>query len=89
MCDPGPNPEQTTERREARKLLDEILDEMDDDPREVFVLFELEATPRAEIAALLDVPEGTCASRLRRAREQFEASAKRMRARETFSRRQP
>jgi RNA polymerase sigma-70 factor (ECF subfamily) len=52
--------------------------------RSVFVLFELEELTVPEIAAMLDLPIGTVASRLRRGRELFRAAATRMRARATF-----
>jgi RNA polymerase sigma-70 factor (ECF subfamily) len=47
------------------------LQQLPQDSRTVFILFELEALSSPEIAALIDVPLGTVASRLRRAREQF------------------
>ena len=45
---------------------------MPDDLRVVFVLYELEEMSTPEIAALLEIPPGTAASRLRRAREAFD-----------------
>jgi RNA polymerase sigma-70 factor (ECF subfamily) len=42
------------------------------------VLFELEGFSSIEIAKLLEIPVGTVASRLRRAREQFRAGAGRI-----------
>ena len=63
-------------RKEARAVLDQILSEMTPDLRAAFVLYELEEMTMVEIAALTDVPIGTVASRLRRAREQFQAAAK-------------
>ena len=62
----------------ARSELDQILDAMPLDLRAVFVLFELEQTTMAEIATLLDLPTGTVASRLRRAREAFYAGVGRL-----------
>lgn len=79
--DSTPGPDELTDRKRARALLDEALDGLEDDVRQVFVLFELDGMPLAEIATLLEIPSGTCASRLRRAREQFEAAVKRIRAR--------
>lgn len=38
---------------------------------EAFVLYEIEGLSSPEIAALLEIPLGSVASRLRRAREQF------------------
>jgi RNA polymerase sigma-70 factor (ECF subfamily) len=53
------------------------------DLRAVFVLYELEQLTSAEIAELLQIPPGTVASRLRRARESFESCVARLRARRT------
>jgi RNA polymerase sigma-70 factor (ECF subfamily) len=61
-----------------------ILDAMKDEQRAVFVLYELEELTVPEIASLLEVPVGTATSRLRAAREEFEASLRRLRAREQF-----
>jgi RNA polymerase sigma-70 factor (ECF subfamily) len=69
--DNAPSPEDAVDLRRARMWLDAILDEMSLDLRAVFVLFELDQVTMAEIAALLDLPPGTVASRLRRARCQF------------------
>jgi RNA polymerase sigma-70 factor (ECF subfamily) len=79
--DPGLGPDETLDRRDARALLDEVLDAMDLDARAVFVLFELEELSTSEIAETLRIPAGTVSSRLRRAREDFQAIAKRLRAR--------
>ena len=79
-ADPHPDPEEAASTREARKLLDQVLDGLDEDLREVFVLFELEGQTTAEIAAILGTPMGTVASRLRRAREEFRTEARRLQA---------
>jgi RNA polymerase sigma-70 factor (ECF subfamily) len=68
-------------RSEARVLLDAILAEMPVSLRSVFVLFELEQLGSLEIAELLGLPRGTVASRLRRAREDFEKRVKRLESR--------
>jgi RNA polymerase sigma-70 factor (ECF subfamily) len=78
--DPSPRPDDLTEQRRFRQLLDAALDRMPMELRAVFVLFELEELPGAEIARLLEIPRGTVASRLRRAREQFRKEARRLRA---------
>ena len=80
--DPVPSPDELTERRRARDLLDEILEGMPLDLRTAFVLFELEELSIAEISAIAGIPTGTVSSRLRRARELFRAAAKRARARD-------
>ena len=64
--------------RSAINLLDRILARIDPTLVEVFVLFELEEMSSPEIAKLLEIPVGTIASRLRRAREAFRAVADRM-----------
>jgi RNA polymerase sigma-70 factor (ECF subfamily) len=60
--------------------LERILESMDEDTRTVFVLFELEGMTMAAIAKLVGVPMGTVASRLRRAREDFQREARRVRS---------
>jgi RNA polymerase sigma-70 factor, ECF subfamily len=82
--DTAPNPEQIAEQKRARALLDEVLDSLPMDLRAVFVLFELEELPSAEIAEVLALPIGTVASRLRRAREEFQRIIARMKARDAF-----
>lgn len=71
-----PNPEELTQRLEARALLDRVLDGMPEDLRAVFVLFELEELSIDQTASLLLLPRGTVATRLRRAREVFHEQAK-------------
>lgn len=79
--DQAPLPDELVERRRARALLDKVLDEMEDDLRAVLVMFELEGLSSPEIAELMNIPVGTVASRLRRAREDFEARVARIAAR--------
>lgn len=64
-------PEQLTDQKRARQMLDRVLDQMDADLRTVFVLYEFEELNMAEIANALRIPQGTVASRLRRARADF------------------
>jgi RNA polymerase sigma-70 factor (ECF subfamily) len=64
-------PEEMAERQQVRRILDQILCAMDADLRAVFVLFELEEMTAVEIASILEIPTGTVASRLRRARSDF------------------
>jgi RNA polymerase sigma-70 factor (ECF subfamily) len=79
--DTSPGADELIDRQRARALLDEALDAMDDDLRAVFVLFELEELSVMEIAEMLELPTGTAASRLRRAREEFKDVVKRLSAR--------
>ncbi len=69
--DPSPNAEELLDARQARRELDRVLDSLPMELRLVFTLFELEELTMAEIATLLELPQGTVASRLRRARESF------------------
>jgi len=64
-------PEQMLDQKRARELLDNVLSEMTLELRTVFVLYELEELSMTEIAAALRIPQGTVASRLRRARADF------------------
>jgi RNA polymerase sigma-70 factor (ECF subfamily) len=82
---PEPSAERLLELRQARALLDRLLDEMPEELRVVFVLFELEELSTPEIAELCELPVGTVASRLRRAREDFEKRVARAEARRRFS----
>lgn len=70
--DPRPSAEALLDQKRLRQLLDRVLDTLTDDLRVSFVLYELEGLSSPEIAALLGIPLGTVASRLRRAREAFE-----------------
>jgi RNA polymerase sigma-70 factor (ECF subfamily) len=72
-----PNPEELLETRRRRELLDEVLGALPLELRTVLVLFELEQLGKKEVAELLDIPVGTAVSRLRRAREEFKACARR------------
>jgi RNA polymerase sigma-70 factor (ECF subfamily) len=74
----APLPDELLDQRRARAMLDQVLDEMEDDLRAVFVMFELEGLSTQEIAELVGIPTGTAASRLRRAREEFQAKVKRL-----------
>lgn len=78
LVSPVRSPEDLLDRAEARSVLDAVLDQMEEPLRTVFVLYEIEQLNSAEIAQLLDVPRGTVASRLRRAREEFEQRVKRL-----------
>ncbi len=75
--DAAPGADELIDRARLRAELETILDGMPIELRAVLVLFELEQLTMAEIAALLDVPAGTVASRLRRAREHFQAAVRR------------
>jgi len=75
--DPAPNPEELAETRQRRVILQEILESMPMELRAVIILFELEQMTKLEVSELLGIPVGTAVSRLRRAREEFKACARR------------
>jgi RNA polymerase sigma-70 factor, ECF subfamily len=81
---PGPDPEDMAEKNRRRRLLDEVLRSMPIELRAILVLFELEQMTKSEVAELLGIPEGTCVSRLRRARKEFQNIARRRIARDGF-----
>ncbi|MEW5742988.1 MAG: sigma-70 family RNA polymerase sigma factor [Myxococcota bacterium] len=59
-------------QRQARTLLDRMLDQLDEDKRTVFVLFELEQVSMHEVAAAVGVPLQTAYARLYAARKIME-----------------
>ncbi len=79
--DPRPSAEQLLDQKRFRQALDELLEGWPEDIRVAFVLFELEGLSVPEISQVTETKQGTVASRLRRARELFQAAAKRLRAR--------
>lgn len=80
----GRDPEATAAKTQAARLVIHLLESLDDDKREVFVLTELEQLGAKEIAELLDENINTVYSRLRLAREEFAAAAQRHRARDAW-----
>jgi RNA polymerase sigma-70 factor, ECF subfamily len=69
---PLPTPDQLADQKRAREVLDAIIASLEVDVRTVFVLSEFDGFTTPEIANLLEIPLGTAASRLRRAREKFQ-----------------
>lgn len=69
--DGKPLAEELLARKEQLELLDRILRSLSETFREVLTLYEIHDLTLAEIATALGIPEGTAASRLRRAREEF------------------
>lgn len=77
----GPSPEEEVLSGEARALVLEVLDALDEDRRAVFVLHEIDGCAVPEIAAALGIKVDTAYSRLRLGRADFRAALKRIRAR--------
>jgi RNA polymerase sigma-70 factor (ECF subfamily) len=61
-------PERTRQRNAARELIWKGLEKIGTEHREILVLKELEGFRYGEIAQILEIPEGTVASRLFHAR---------------------
>jgi RNA polymerase sigma-70 factor (ECF subfamily) len=61
-------PDRSIAMREARALLDGILDRLDDEKRAVFVLYEIEQLPMNEVVSAIGCPLQTGYSRLHAAR---------------------
>lgn len=81
LADPEPHPDVLVDKKRARELLDELLERMNEDHRTVFVLHDIEGLTQAEIAEALELSPGTVASRLRRARQDFDRRVGRVEAR--------
>ena len=67
-ADASKGPERTRQRSAAKELLWKALERVGDDHREILVLKELQGFRYNEIAQILEIPEGTVASRLFHAR---------------------
>ncbi len=76
--------EEDLDQKRARALLDDVLAAMPEKLRDVFVLSEIEELSATEVAACLDIPSGTVASRLARAREVFDETLNRIQKRRAF-----
>jgi RNA polymerase sigma-70 factor (ECF subfamily) len=79
--DPAPTALDQLVRAEALSLAQVALDSLSLDRRAVFILHEIDGCAMPEIALALALPLNTAYSRLRLAREQFHAAARRERLR--------
>ena len=80
-------PAENAEKAEAVRILHALLDELDDERREVFVMAELEQMTMPEIAEALGINLNTAYARLRIARQEFERALVRHRARDGWRQR--
>jgi RNA polymerase sigma-70 factor (ECF subfamily) len=80
----APGPQESAARAEAMNVLYGLLDALDEDAREVFVLAELEEMTAPEIADALGQNVNTVYTRLRAARADFESAVARHRARDRW-----
>lgn len=79
---PGLGPELLTQRKQANRVLHQLLEQLDEEKRVAFVLVELEELSVVEAAETLEVNVNTLHSRLRAARKAFSEGAARFRASE-------
>lgn len=71
LNDPGGQSDKVSTQIEQRDLMERALEQLDPDVRTVFLLREVEAMNYEEIADVMQLAEGTVASRLNRARRQL------------------
>lgn len=69
--DSGPGPEEHAASQERSGILDQLLGTLTSEARQTVEMVELHGLSVGEVARLLDLPEDTIYSRLRRAREQM------------------
>jgi RNA polymerase sigma-70 factor (ECF subfamily) len=79
--DTADDPHEALTRAEAARVIDELLDSLDQDKRVVFVLAELEQMTAREISEATGLTPRAVYSRLRAARTDFERAAARVRRR--------
>ena len=78
-------PAEESELLLRRPELEKVLSSMSPETRAVFLLAEVEELSAGDIAERLGIPVGTVGSRLRRARLEVRAAARRLEAREAFA----
>jgi len=78
------NPAEQLEASAAALLLDQFLDELPEDQRDIFLLAEVEQMTANEIGDVLEMNPNTVRTRLRAARTSVQASLARHRAAERW-----
>jgi RNA polymerase sigma-70 factor, ECF subfamily len=68
LPDDGLNPENLLAARQIQKIVQDAINELDPDHKEIVILRDIEGFSYDEIAKMLNLPEGTTKSRLHRAR---------------------
>ncbi len=79
VASPASRPDDAAAVRDELRLLQRLLDGLDDDKREVFVLTEVAGLSMPEVAEILEVNVNTAYARLRAARLAFENALARAR----------
>jgi glucose/mannose transport system substrate-binding protein len=84
--DPCPTMDDLLDERSSRATLEEALEGLPNEARLVYLMSEVQELPLWRIAERLGIPDGTAASRLRRARRTMEAWTARVHAAAAFDR---
>lgn len=71
LSDESYSPEKSAEKKELSRLVRDAISRLDENSREVLVLYEFEHMSYDEIAELLKLPPGTVKSRISRTREKL------------------
>jgi len=77
IADDGPGTDARVHQQEARDVLMHALDTLDEGPRQIIILRDINGQSYEEIAELLGVARGTVKSRLHRARNQLAKALRR------------
>ena len=80
----GIGPAEALDRKVAVELVDELLEQMTELQREVFILCDIEQLSAVEVAEMLGVNENTLRTRLRAGRQVFNAGLTRYRAKRAW-----
>jgi RNA polymerase sigma-70 factor (ECF subfamily) len=81
LRDSAPSPADNAERDEALRVVEKLLDALDDNQRIVVLLSEIEGMTAPEIASVMGAPLNTVYTWLRRARAQLSAAVARLQSR--------
>ncbi|HEY4185995.1 MAG TPA: sigma-70 family RNA polymerase sigma factor [Polyangia bacterium] len=76
--DSSPGPDDALQTKQARALVLAALERMPLKRRAVLIMHDIDEMPVAEVATALSIPRFTVYSRLRKARKEFEAAARRL-----------
>jgi RNA polymerase sigma-70 factor (ECF subfamily) len=78
-------PDSELQRQQAWRLVNELLESLDEDRRQVFVLYEIEQLGMREVASIVGCPLTTAYSRLHSARQAVQTELQLRRQREEGS----
>ena len=84
ICDGAPNSEVRLILQGRKRVLDELLSEIPEEPRRIFVMYELEGHEMTEIAQRLSITLSTAWARHRQAWRDLEAAVRRWQARQRW-----